>query len=111
MTSRAIALIVRAATNELFSVKANIIAAVIAILLGETIGGGTAAALAVIPVGVVLAQGLFYSLRHFFTGVMMLIEGEEVALQSWTSFHGLLFLQALQLWLTLLQGFAQEIPA
>src|SRR5205807_1140353 len=57
-----------------------------------------------VVVGVVLAQGLFYSLRHLFTGIMMMIEGEDVALQPWTSFHGLLFLQALQVLAPMLGG-------
>jgi hypothetical protein len=47
-------------------------------------------------VGVLLAQGLFYALRHLFTGVMLLIEGDNGSAQAWTTFHGLLFLQALQ---------------
>ena len=47
-------------------------------------------------VGVLLAQGIFYALRHLFTGVMLMIEGENTASPAWSSFHGLLFLQALQ---------------
>ncbi len=47
-------------------------------------------------VGVLLAQGLYYALRHLFTGVMMMIDGESDSAQAWTTFHGLLFLQALQ---------------
>ena len=50
-----------------------------------------------VAIGVVLAQGLFYALRHLFTGVMMMLDGEEASSQAWTSFHGLLFLQALQI--------------
>jgi hypothetical protein len=47
-------------------------------------------------VGVLLAQGLFYALRHLFTGVIMMLDGDGVSVEAWTSFHGLLFLQALQ---------------
>jgi hypothetical protein len=49
-----------------------------------------------VVVGVLLAQGLFYALRHLFTGILMMLDGEDASSQAWTTFHGLLFLQALQ---------------
>ena len=49
-----------------------------------------------VVIGVLLAQGLFYALRDLFTGVMILVEGENASHQGWMSFHGLLFLQAVQ---------------
>ncbi len=57
-----------------------------------------------VVIGVLLAQGLFYALRHLFTGILMMISGESETAQAWTSFHGLLFLQVLQVLVPALGG-------
>lgn len=48
-------------------------------------------------VGLVLAQGLFYGLRHFVTAGMLLIGGREAVEQMGTGPAGVLFLQGLQM--------------
>jgi hypothetical protein len=49
-----------------------------------------------IGIGVLLAQGLFYALRHLFTGITLMVEGDDGSSQLLSSFAGLLFLQGLQ---------------
>jgi len=48
-------------------------------------------------IGVLLAQGLFYALRHLSTGIVLLFQGQEESASTWDSFHGLLLLQGLLL--------------
>jgi hypothetical protein len=47
-------------------------------------------------IGVLLVQGLFYALRHLFTGVMMMTGDTHDPALGWTRPHGILGLQALQ---------------
>jgi hypothetical protein len=47
-------------------------------------------------VGVVLAQGLFYGLRHLVTGVLMAIQDKEAVDQLWTTASGILLLQGVR---------------
>jgi hypothetical protein len=49
-----------------------------------------------ICVGVLLAQGLFYALRHLYTGITLMIEGEDGSSPLLSSFAGLMLLQGLQ---------------
>lgn len=48
-------------------------------------------------IGLVLAQGLFYGLRHLLTAVLMALQGEEAVQQMWTAASGILLLQAVRL--------------
>src|SRR5579872_2729442 len=47
-------------------------------------------------IGVLLVQGLFYALRHLFTGIILLADDANDPAQIWTSPHGLLCLDVLQ---------------
>jgi len=49
-----------------------------------------------VVIGVLLVQGLFYALRHLFTGVMMMTGETNDPAQGWTSHNGHVGLQALQ---------------
>ena len=49
-----------------------------------------------VVIGVLLVQGLFYALRHLFTGIMLLLDETNNPAQIWTSPRGLLCLDILQ---------------
>lgn len=46
-----------------------------------------------ILIGLFLAQGLFYGLRHLLTAVLLTAQGEEAAQQTWSSASGFVLLQ------------------
>ncbi len=48
-------------------------------------------------IGIVLAQGLFYGLRHLYTGVLLGLQAQGAAPESLASVSNVLLLQALQL--------------
>lgn len=50
-----------------------------------------------ILIGVVLAQGLFYGLRHLYAGVALGLQAQGAAVEGAASFSNVLLLQALQL--------------
>lgn len=50
-----------------------------------------------ILLGLVLAQGLFYGLRHLLTGVLMAVQGREAVAQMWSAASGILLLQGVQI--------------
>lgn len=50
-----------------------------------------------ILIGVVLAQGLFYGLRHLLTAVLMALQGEEAVQQMWTAASGILLIQVVRI--------------
>jgi len=50
-----------------------------------------------ILIGLVLAQGLFYGLRHLLTAVLMALQGEEAVQQMWTAASGILLLQGVRI--------------
>jgi hypothetical protein len=50
-----------------------------------------------ILIGVLLAQGLFYGLRHLLTAVLLAVEGEERLQVLWGGANGLLLLQCVRL--------------
>lgn len=47
--------------------------------------------------GLLLAQGLFYGLRHFVTAGLMAAQGREAVEQMWTATSGILLLQSVQM--------------
>ncbi len=49
-----------------------------------------------ILIGLVLAQGLFYGLRHLLTAVLMALQGEEAVQHMWTAASGILLLQGVR---------------
>jgi hypothetical protein len=55
-------------------------------------------------IGLVVAQGLFYGLRHFLTGVLMAASGVETAQELWQDMRNLLALQGLQVFGALCGG-------
>lgn len=55
-------------------------------------------------IGLIVAQGLFYGLRHLLTGVLMAASGAETAEQLWQDMRHLLALQGLQVFGALLGG-------
>jgi hypothetical protein len=57
-----------------------------------------------ILIGLVLAQGLFFGLRHLYTGVLMGIQAQGAVPESLGTFSGLVLLQALQLCALFLGG-------
>ncbi|MGH7227338.1 MAG: hypothetical protein ACRELF_29345, partial [Gemmataceae bacterium] len=48
-------------------------------------------------VGLLLAQGLFYGLRHLLTAVLMAVQGREAVEQMWTAATGILLLQGVRM--------------
>src|SRR5579884_1996972 len=50
-----------------------------------------------ILIGLVLAQGLFYGLRHLLTAVLMAAQGEEAITQLWTTASALILLQGVRI--------------
>jgi DNA-directed RNA polymerase subunit RPC12/RpoP len=56
-----------------------------------------------ILIGLVLAQGLFYGLRHLLIAVLMATQGSEVVGQMWTAASGILLLQGVRI-ISLLVG-------
>jgi hypothetical protein len=56
-----------------------------------------------ILIGLVLAQGLFYGLRHLLTAGLMAVQEREVVEQMWTATTGILLLQSVRM-CTLLAG-------
>jgi hypothetical protein len=54
-------------------------------------------------IGLMLAQGLFYGVRHLLTGVLLALESAGANQDSWSTFSGLILLQTLQV-ITLLIG-------
>jgi hypothetical protein len=48
-------------------------------------------------IGLVLAQGLFYGLRHLLTAVLMAVQGEESVQQMWTTASGFFLLQGVRI--------------
>src|SRR5262249_36619534 len=55
-------------------------------------------------IGLVVAQGLFYRLRHFLTGVLMAANGVDTADQLWHNMRNLVALQGLQVFGALCGG-------
>lgn len=53
-------------------------------------------------VGLVLAQGLFYGLRHLLTAGLMATQGKEALEQLWTTASGILLLQSVRIFSLLL---------
>ncbi len=50
-----------------------------------------------ILIGLLLAQGLFYGLRHLLTAILMAVQGEEAVQQMGTAASGILLLQGVRL--------------
>lgn len=48
-------------------------------------------------VGLLLAQGLFYALRHLLTSILMAAQGREAVEQMWTTASGILLLQGVRM--------------
>jgi hypothetical protein len=57
-----------------------------------------------IVIALMLAQGMFYGLRHLLTGVLLGVSGAASAQEAWGSIHGLLLLQAAQMLSLILAG-------
>src|SRR5262249_40438779 len=57
-----------------------------------------------ILIALMLAQGMFYGLRHLLTGVLLGVSGAASAHEAWGSIHGLLLLQAAQMLSLVLAG-------
>ncbi len=55
-----------------------------------------------ILIGLLLAQGLFYGLRHLLTAVLMAVQGKEAVEQMWTAASGILLLQGVRIFSLLL---------
>ncbi|HTU17050.1 MAG TPA: hypothetical protein VMG10_03240 [Gemmataceae bacterium] len=55
-------------------------------------------------VGLLLAQGLFYGLRHLLTAVLMVVQGGEAVEQMWTLATGILLLQGVRMFSVLIGG-------
>jgi hypothetical protein len=49
-----------------------------------------------ILIGLLLAQGLFYGLRHLLTAVLLAVQGRETVEQMWTNASGILLLQGVR---------------
>jgi hypothetical protein len=56
-----------------------------------------------ILIGILLAQGLFYGLRHLLTAVLLAVQGRESVEQMWTNASGILLLQGVRI-LSLMVG-------
>jgi hypothetical protein len=55
-------------------------------------------------IGLLLAQGLFYGLRHLLTGVLLLVQGQNNIQEALTTLPGLIGVQALQIVALVLAG-------
>jgi hypothetical protein len=49
-----------------------------------------------ILIGLLLAQGMFYGLRHLLTAVLLAVEGKEAVEQIWSAASGILLLQGVR---------------
>jgi hypothetical protein len=50
-----------------------------------------------ILIGLLLAQGLFYGLRHLLTAILMGVQGEQAVQQMWTTATGFILLQGVRI--------------
>jgi hypothetical protein len=57
-----------------------------------------------ILIGLLLAQGLFYGLRHLLTGVLLALQNEGTPVETWAALQGLVLVQGLQVFTLLLGG-------